>query len=48
MKFVRLLQLALFLASFPLLGLPVFGQYRVGISGTIPIAGDDGLCTGDC
>ena len=37
MKFLRLLQRALFLASFSLLGLPVFGQYRVGISGTIPI-----------
>jgi hypothetical protein len=37
MKFLRLLQLALVLASFSLLGLPVFGQYRVGISGSIPI-----------
>jgi hypothetical protein len=37
MKFLRLLQLALGLASFSLLGLPVLGQYRVGITGTIPI-----------
>jgi hypothetical protein len=37
MKFLRLLQLALCLASFSLLGLPVLGQYRVGITGTIPI-----------
>ncbi len=37
MKFLRLLQLALCVASFSLLGLPVFGQYRVGITGTIPI-----------
>jgi hypothetical protein len=37
MKFLRLLHLALCLASFSLLALPVFGQYRVGISGTIPI-----------
>jgi hypothetical protein len=37
MKFLRFLRLALFLVSFSLLGLPVSGQYRVGISGSIPI-----------
>ncbi|WP_260741084.1 hypothetical protein [Tunturiibacter lichenicola] len=37
MKFLRFLQLALFLAFFPVLAFPVFGQYRVGISGSIPI-----------
>lgn len=38
MKSLRLLQLALGLASFSLLGFHLFGQYlRVGISGSIPI-----------
>jgi hypothetical protein len=38
MKSLRLLQLAIGLVSFSLVGFPVFGQYlRVGINGSIPI-----------
>jgi hypothetical protein len=52
MKFLRLLQLALGLVFFSLLGLPVSGQYpRVGISDSIPMGKletmDDALLIAD-